>query len=196
LRLNGIPARVRAGFAQYLEANSDFFFDHWITEYWNDTIQAWISVDPQQDAVIRERNRLSFDPLNIPENQFVPAGAAWLACRRQEQSPTRYGFDPSETGMWIIRNSLLQDLACLNKIEMTPWDSWGLSAQPYAELNEEMLQILDAAAELTISLDASFSQMRNLYERESHLKVPPEVTSYTIFDERTTAVIYDPGSHL
>ena len=190
LRLKGIPARVRVGFANYLEPNTDFWFDHWVTEYWNGRVEQWLRVDPQQDAILRRQNKLSFDPLDIPAHQFTLAGEAWLACHSGKQSPTQYGFEPGETGMWIIRNNLLQDFACLNKMEMTPWDSWGPSAQPYEALSEEVLQKLDCVAELTLSPDGSFAQLRALYENEAELKVPPTVTSYTILDEQTTEIIY------
>ena len=191
LRLKGRPARVRVGFANYVEPTTDVYCDHWITEYWSDTALKWVQVDPQQDTVLREHNQLAFDPLDIPDNQFVLAGVAWLLCRRGYGSPTRYGYGPTETGMWIIRNNLLHDMASLNKIEMTPWDSWGFSDQPYEDLTEEMLSKLDAAAELTIAVDDSFTQTRTFYERETYFRVPAKVTSYTLRDERTTAVIYE-----
>ena len=151
----------------------------------------WVKVDPQQDAVLRQHNRFAFDHLDIPDNQFVLAGAAWLECRREHGSATQFGYGPTETGMWIIRNNLMHDMAYLNKMEMTPWDCWGFSDLPYQNLTEEMLSKLHTVAKLTIDVDDSFSQTRTFYERETYLRVPAKVTSYTLWDERTTAVIYE-----
>ncbi len=44
LRHQGIPARLRVGFASYLAPNKNE--DHWITEYWHAQQKRWILVDP------------------------------------------------------------------------------------------------------------------------------------------------------
>ena len=33
-------------------------------------------------------------------------------------------------GQWFAQNNLVRDFLSLNKIELLPWDSWGLMAGP------------------------------------------------------------------
>jgi len=91
--------------------------------------------------------------------------------------------------MWVIRNYLLHDLACLNKMELTPWDSWGLSEAPYPELTEADLAVLDQVAAVTIGSNEAFPATRSLYQNEAQLRVPAMVTSYTMDDKKTRALI-------
>jgi hypothetical protein len=45
LRYQGIPARTRAGWCQYISSNPGQYADHWITEVWHVADQHWMLVD-------------------------------------------------------------------------------------------------------------------------------------------------------
>ena len=66
LRHKRIPARMRVGFAEYLNPETSFKIDHWITEYWDSEQERWLLVDPDVGK---------FDLR--PHVDFYPAGTAW-----------------------------------------------------------------------------------------------------------------------
>jgi hypothetical protein len=187
LRSQGIPARVRCGFSTYFDPS--FCFDHWIAEYWNSEQQRWVRVDAEMDAVKRAHNQLTFHPEDVPAEKFLNVGQVWQACRNGTLDPARFGYDPAASGLWAIRNNLLHDLACLNKMELTPWDAWGLSDKPFEELTESELALLDQIAALTAGSNEAFDTMRSLYQNETGLQVPSLITSYTLDDKKTTVRI-------
>jgi hypothetical protein len=187
LRSQGVAARVRCGFSAYFDPG--FCYDHWIAEYWNVGEQRWVGVDAEMDALKRAHNQLTFDPCDVPPEQFLIAGQVWQACRNGALDPARFGYEPAMSGMEVIRTYLLYDLACLNKMELTPWDFWGLGTTPYPELTEADLALLDQAATLTLGGNQAFDAVRALYENETSLHVPPIVTSYTMDDKQTMVPI-------
>lgn len=187
LRSQGVPARVRCGFSTYFDPV--FCYDHWIAEYWHADEQRWVGVDAEMDALKRAHNQLTFDPCDVPSEPFLIAGQVWQACRSGALNPAGFGYERAMSGMEVIRTYLLYDLACLNKMELTPWDFWGLGNTPYPELTEADLALLDQAAALTLGGNQAFDAVRALYESEARLQVPPLVTSYTMDDRKTTVLI-------
>jgi len=79
LRAQGVAARARCGFGAYFVER--MFIDHWVTEYWNEAQKRWVLVDAQLDGRQRELFKISFDPLDVPRNQFLVAGDGWRLCR-------------------------------------------------------------------------------------------------------------------
>jgi hypothetical protein len=57
--------------------------------------------------------------------RFMSGGEAWLACRAGEFDPELFGFEDAR-GWWFIRNNVVRDFAALCKVELLPWDFWGL----------------------------------------------------------------------
>lgn len=171
LRAKGIPARSRCGFAAYL--NPGWYEDHWVCEYWNAAQARWVLVDSQID----ERWQVGLDdPLDVPRDRFLVAGDAWRLCRSGHADPARLGiFRGDLRGLWFIAGDLVRDLAAFNKVEMLPWDCWGAMPRPDGELNDEQVQFFDRLAALTCSPDASFEELRALYENHDGLKVPEMV---------------------
>lgn len=76
--------RVRCGFGTGWE-------DHWICEYWDITAGTWRIGDSQIDDMLRRRNRIEFDPADVPRQFFLTAGEAWLKCRHAEADPDAFG---------------------------------------------------------------------------------------------------------
>ena len=82
------------------------------------------------------------------------------------ENPFRFGYESETIGMEVIRNNLLHDLACLNKLELTPWDYWELSFIQFDRLTEDELALLDHAAILTLGGNDGALAARRLYTRD------------------------------
>lgn len=179
LREQGIPARVRAGFARYFEPGR--YEDHWVCEYWNASEARWVLVDPQLDPVQCETLGVKFDPCDVPRDQFLCAGAVWRGCRSGSIDPDRCGILDWH-GLWFVRGSVVRDVAALNKMELLQWDAWGLIDKEDAHLSEGDMALLDVAASLSeqaSSGDTSvFERLRTLYETDDRLRVPKVIRSY------------------
>lgn len=185
LRHQGVPARARCGFGCYFMPNH--YEDHWVCEYWNAEQGRWILVDAQLDALQQEVLAISFDPLDVPRDQFVVGGKAWQLCRSGQADPESFGiFDMH--GLWFVRGNFLRDIAALNKVELLPWDSWGIMELPDEALSAADLALLDEVAVLTSADVPHFVQVRQLYTNEARLHVPPTFHSYTQAGRETIAL--------
>ncbi|MEJ0066626.1 MAG: transglutaminase domain-containing protein [Caulobacteraceae bacterium] len=124
LRRQGIAARARCGFGLYFDGTP---VDHWVAEYWDTTARVWRLGDAQLDAVQLDALKPSFDPLDVPRDQFLVGGEAWRRCRAGETDPTSFGIMDMH-GLWFVAGNLVRDIAALNNREMLPWDVWGRDA--------------------------------------------------------------------
>jgi hypothetical protein len=173
LRAEGIPARVRCGFSNYFDRTK--WYDHWITERWDAT--RWVRDDPQVDELQARTVGLDFDPYDQPPGQFLSGCEAWTATRAGELDPSLFGiFD-----MWgasFVAGNVLHDLACLNKVELLPWDAWGLVGDlgPHDPVPTEAIATIDALAHLGTSDD--FDAVRARYLDDDTLRVPSDITSF------------------
>jgi hypothetical protein len=175
LRYQGVPARARCGFGTYFLP--DHFEDHWVAEYWNAEQERWILVDAQLDEFQCKELNVSFDPLDVPSDQFIVGGAAWMMCRSGEAYPEKFGiFDMH--GLWFVRGDFVRDVAALNKVELLPWDCWGLINGSDDEISPEDMDFLDHLAELTYGDVSNFNEVRNIYERDPRVRVGDTIGSY------------------
>ena len=172
LRYKGIPARARCGFGTYFMPGKAE--DHWTCQYWNADKARWVTVDAQIDQFQRDALGISFDTHDMPEGKFLSAGQAWQLCRAGEDDPQRFGiFDMH--GMWFIAGNLVRDLLSLNKIELLPWDVWGMMAEfKQDELSQDYMKEMDGVAELTLGGNEAFSEVRSFYENEERLCPSPD----------------------
>jgi excinuclease ABC subunit A len=167
LRHQGVPARVRVGFAGYYRAEIPRYWDHRIAEYWNRELKRWVLVDAMTEEPIRERLRFKIDPLNVDRNsQFLLAGDVWQKCRAGKAKPQEFGDSPDDLGLPPIRYALLQDFDYLNKNELVGFDAWHeLISKPENEVTEEERRLLDEIAEITCHVDSQFNALRKLYQK-------------------------------
>lgn len=175
LQSQGTPARARCGFGRYFEA--DRYEDHWICEYWNDEQDRWIMVDAQLDAFQCRELDVRFDPLDVPRDQFIVGGKAWLICRHGDENPDRFGILDMR-GLWFVRGNLIRDVAALNKMALLPWDGWGLINRKDRDISDEELALLDNIASMT-SDEVDCYAIRDAYETNKGLAVPPIIRSFT-----------------
>lgn len=175
LQSKGIPARPRCGFGAYFMP--DHYEDHWVCEYWNEAEQRWVLVDAQLDDLQRRVLKPSFNALDVPRDQFLVGGAAWKMCRSRQADPDQFGiFDMH--GMDFIKGDFIRDVAALNKLELLPWDCWGMILVEYAALPPDDLSMLDRLAELTHKDVPDFAAVRQLYQSDPRLRVNESIQSY------------------
>jgi len=168
----GIPARARCGFARYLSPpHSAFYEDHWITEYWKADERRWAFADPQLDPFQCKTMSISFDPCDLPEGQFLPAGQAWTLCRQGRANPEQFGYRPW-VGLPIIRWQMIRDIAALNKVEALGWDHWGgMFPLEHEALLEEDIEFYDRVASLSMD-NTALGQLRQIYLPDLRLRAP------------------------
>ena len=174
LRAKGVPARYRCGFGAFF--NAPYFEDHVVCEYWSAEQSRWILVDCQLDDVWRKALKFTFDPLDVPSDQFIVAADAWTQCRAGKADPGKFGiFVGDLRGLWFIAASLIRDVAALNKMEMLPWDGWGAMPHPGQQLDSGQLAFFDRLAAMTAAPDASFDMLRSIYGKDERVRVPKTV---------------------
>ena len=175
LQSKGIPARPRCGFGAYFL--QDHYEDHWVCEYWNEKEERWVLVDAQMDELQQGVLNLPFNPLDVPRDQFIVGGAAWKMCRSGEANPDQFGiFDMH--GMDFVKGDFIRDVAALNKVELLPWDCWGLILTDYVTLPPDDLSMLDRLADLTCTDVPEFATVRRIYESDPRLRVNESIQSY------------------
>lgn len=173
LRHKGIPARIRSGFAPYINiGHPSFAVDHVVTEYWDEG--RWKLADAEQSKSLVQRNGITFDVLDIPRDRFLVAGQVWQAVRAGQAEEKNYGGHPDDTfwaGLWAIRTRLINDINSLSKVEYLLWDTWGLMVYKDA-LSETDLATLDRAAALTAEAhdDTKFDAVRALNDEADFAK--------------------------
>ena len=174
LRAKGIPARYRCGFGAFF--NPPWFEDHVLCEYWNKADARWIQLDAQLDAVWRGALKFDFAPQDVPRDQFLQSADAWTLCRSGKADPGKFGiFVGDLRGLWFVAASLIRDVAALNKMEMLPWDCWGIMPHPGQELDAGQLAFFDRLAALAADPDASHQELHVLHDEDERVRVPKTV---------------------
>ena len=174
LRHQGIPARARCGFGAYFLPNH--FEDHWVVEYWNAGQDRWILVDAQLEQLQCNALKIPFDPLDVPRDQFIVGGKAWQMCRSRQAAPDQFGiFDMH--GLGFVRGDFVRDVAALNKVELLPWDCWGINEKP-DENDPDDLAFLDRLAELTSGDVPDLESVRKHYRSDARLHFDGVIHSY------------------
>jgi len=174
LRHQGVPARARCGFGAYFMP--DHFEDHWATEYWNQEQSRWVLVDAQLDTLQCDVLKIDFDILDVPRDQFIVGGKAWQMCRSGEQDPDKFGIFNMH-GLGFIRGNLVRDVASLNKMELLPWDCWGVILAEKLD-DPADLSLLDEVASLSAEDVPDIEVLRACYESDPRLFMNGELLSY------------------
>jgi hypothetical protein len=144
LRLRGIPARSRCGFATYFQPGQ--YLDHWITEYWHAADARWVRVDSEILGFLFVEQ-----PDDLAPGQFLTGGEAWRLCR-DGADPQQFGVHGVDYAWGIaeVRGNAIRDLAALNKVEMLPWDEWGRMHASYeGETGADYDDLMDVIAGVT-----------------------------------------------
>jgi hypothetical protein len=62
----------------------------------------------------------------------------------------------------------------LNKIEILPWDAWGLIEKDEKDISAGDMELLDHIAKLTIAGNEAFSEIRSIYQNDERLRMPSD----------------------
>ena len=116
LKYQGIPARVRSGFASYILPRDGTHYDHWINQYWDSQEQRWITIDV--DCCLED---LEFNPFDMPENTFGWAANTWLAVRKKNECWQKFYNAGGFYGLITIAWQLYYDFHCLMNNEIIYW---------------------------------------------------------------------------
>jgi hypothetical protein len=136
-------------------------------------------VGPMSQTRLPNQDSRYYDTYDVSRDQFLVAGKAWQLCRAGQADPHYFGFE-DEHGEWFIQDSLVQDLAALNKTELLCWDGWGLAdREPEDSVSAEEVALLDRVAALTTADNSAFLEVRSLYENDVRLRAPEVIRSYT-----------------
>jgi hypothetical protein len=169
LRAKGYAARSRCGFGTYFESGK--FIDHWVAEYWHEDDQRWVMVDAQLEPFLCETFKIDFDPLDVPRDRFVVAGDAWAMVREGREDAGHFGIMNMQ-GDWFIAGNIVRDIAALNKIEMLPWDVWGVMPELNKPMADETCATFDRLAAPTRDPDTAVAVFAALYDEA---RVPDNV---------------------
>jgi hypothetical protein len=154
LRLRGIPARARCGFATYFLAGKSV--DHWIIEYWRDAESRWVRVDAEVVGTDLVR-----DAADLAVDEFLTGGESWMRYRAGAIDPDLFGVAGVDYawGIGEIRGNAIRDLAALCKVEMLPWDEWGRMTDSYdGKTGSDYDELMDVVAAACASNDLATIQ--------------------------------------
>lgn len=174
LRHKGIPARVRSGAGRYFyPLDLERYEDHYVCEYWSEENNRWIMVDPQLDELQRKVLKINFDTADIPYELFPDAGRTWRVFRKGNIDPHNFGIGDDWRGEVFVLNKLIMDLACLNKVEVLAWESWGI-CHDVKNLEKLGYEDFDELAEKISKVNSpeAFFELKNMFENDSRYKVP------------------------
>jgi hypothetical protein len=175
LRAHGIPARARCGFARYFTAGRHI--DHWVVEYWNGATSRWVLADAQLGRTLCDTLGITFDPLDVPRQEFVVAGDAWIRCREGGLDPSRCGLEgEGRSGWWWVAGNLVRDVAALSKMELLPWDLWGAMPGPDDPITDVLAEELDRLAAITAVPGTAADSRARYQNRQFH--VPAHVYNF------------------
>lgn len=160
LRSRGVPARVRAGFADYLDDTGGAWKAHWAVEHRGR--HGWRRADAVLDDVHVGHLAIDFDPVDVPGDRFVPAPQMWHDLRAGAVVGEQL-----RAGLWVgpatAVAAVVRDLAALTGEVPLPWDVWGCMPRPASEPDGRVVQLVDEVAAAT--LDPAPGPVRDLAAR-------------------------------
>lgn len=171
LKIKGIPARVRSGFAPYFNVDglpggkSD---DHWINQYWNEKDSRWVTIDV--DGSIE--GYLKFDPYDIPDGIFDFSADAWLNVRNKKIEAEHFYNAGGTSGLIAISWELFYDFHCLMNDEVIYHHTPEITHfGKFEQLSEGQLAEIDHLAELMQKPDENFEQLKNIWGTKKEFRL-------------------------
>ncbi len=166
LKLKGIPARVRSGFASYIH-NNNKSVDHWVVEYYNAEQDRWAMADV--DASLEQH--ISFDPYDVPLGTFDFAANAWLDVRKGRANPAFFWNAAGHEGLEVISWELFYDFHCVMNNEIIYVHVPEFIYGKFDQLTEKDLAEIDHLALLMQRPDDNFDELTKLWEQERKYRI-------------------------
>lgn len=171
LKIKGIPARVRSGFAPYFNveglpgSKSD---DHWINQYWNEKESRWVTIDV--DGSIE--GYLKFNPYDIPEGTFDFSPDAWLAVRSGKVDGQHFWNAGGHGGLIVVAWELFYDFHCLMNDEVIYMHTPEITHfGKFEKLTEQQLGEIDNLAKLMQKPEDNFEELNKIWETKREFRL-------------------------
>jgi hypothetical protein len=158
LKHQGIPVRVRYGFASYLYPKYHIY--HVICEVWNNSEKRWMLVDPDRQMI------------DFPSQQFEFAGDVWIKNQQGKLDPNTYGI-PNWWGSHPILDVLCHDLASVLGDEHIYLTRPPISADTTMNVNNmpaDQIDVINKISILIANVDTNFNELQLLYNSNKQLQ--------------------------
>jgi hypothetical protein len=159
LRSRGIPARLRYGFATYLQPGK--LTSHAICEVWNSSEKRWMLFDPN-------KNMVAFDP-----DLFRFAGDLWLEYCSGENSLDACS-DVTRPGPYVALDILFHDFYSVMGRELLYYDYALLRVNARLDVKSlpgKQRKIMDRIAELMQQPEENLALLKQLYAENPFLQI-------------------------
>lgn len=162
LKAKGIPARARSGFAPYIKYDG-ISYDHWITEYYDESENIWKLVDADEHCPDHE---MGFDLNNIPYDRFIFGANAYLGLREKsiQEDSILYSSDPVTLGMKAALRALFYDFHALMNNEIIFLHIPKYIREKDFNLSEEEYRELDYLAKLMLNPNKNFNELKEMWK--------------------------------
>lgn len=171
LKIKGIPARVRSGFAPYFEVvglKSGKSYDHWLNQYWDSKKSVWVTIDVDGSL----EGYLPFDSYNLSENTFDFSADAWLAIRQGKVKGDHFWNAGGHGGLVAVAWELFYDFHCLMNSEIIYLHVPEITFfKNFSLLSEKKLKEIDDLASLMQKPDANFEGLVNIWESKREYRL-------------------------
>lgn len=169
LKSKGYSARVRSGFAPYIK-DDGINYDHWITEYFDESKNRWILIDADEHCPDHE---MGFDLNDIPRDKFIFGAEAYLGIRKNKYKTKEiyYASDPATLGLKASIRGLFYDFHSLMNDEIIFLHLPKYIQDKNFELSEEEYIELDELAELLLEPDKNFDKILDVWNSKLKFRI-------------------------
>lgn len=167
LKAKGYAARVRSGFAPYIN-NDDVAYDHWITEYFDEDKNRWVLVDADEHFAEH-----GFDLNDIPRDKFIFGAEAYLGLRNNKYRTDEiyYADNPAILGLKAALRGLFYDFHCLMNDEIIFLHLPKYIQDKNFELLEEEYKELDDLARLLLDPNENFDELLAIWNNNPKYRI-------------------------
>lgn len=174
LKAKSIPARARCGFTHAV-SEIDGAGDHWIVEYYNETFNRWVLVDPTMfyDKETLDYFDIDYSLTDIPRDKFIFAAEAYLGLRNGKcKTEDIYCFsNPKTFGIKAAIDELFCDFHSLMNNEILFCQSPKYLKDNNYELTTDEYAELDELAKLMLNPDENFNAIYNIWQNNEKFKI-------------------------
>ena len=169
LKAKGIPARVRSGVAEYIKYDG-IYYDHWITEYFNEKESRWQLIDADEHCPDHE---MGFDVNDIPYDKFLFGAEAYLGIRenKYKEDTIYYSSDPPKLGLKASLRCLFYDFHSLMNNEIIFLHLPKYIQDKKLQLSEEEYNELDSLAKLMLDPNENFKKLQDIWNDNTKFRI-------------------------
>lgn len=164
LKVKGIPARSRSGFAPYCFPGVSN--DHWINQYWDTNENRWISFDA--DGFY---NDLEFNQFDIPDENFNWAAETWLGIRSGKIDGNKIVYASGFRGLKAAIRAVFYDFHSLMNNEISYNFQPQYVSNKFELLTETDFAEIDELAKLLTEPDKNFDKIQEVWRNEKKFRI-------------------------